>query len=149
MKFRSLLLSAIVLFVALACLLNNQIASLGVGPTPTPTVYIPPVPTFTPTPPPTPTPVPAARIESGEHALTNGDWDAAAQEFEIARQQSSSPDIQGAALLGLAAHEIMVRQNGRGSNPARAAYPELPGLDLRCLRIFLSGSGLQHSAALS
>ena len=102
MKFRSLLLSAIVLFVALACLLNNQIASLGVGPTPTPTVYIPPVPTFTPIPPPTPTPVPAARIESGEHALTNGDWDAAAQEFEIARQQSISPDIQGAALLGLA-----------------------------------------------
>lgn len=70
-------------------------ATLTPSPTPTET----PTPTPVPTPTPTPTPLPAARVESGEHALRNGDWDTALSEFSAA---SEGPDneVRLAAALG-------------------------------------------------
>ena len=68
------------------------------SPQPTSTFTPPPSPTAPPTP--TPTPPPALRVESGDRALQNGDWEAALREYELARSASSDPDIQAAALLG-------------------------------------------------
>jgi len=88
---------------ALACSAAGNLPLF--GPTPTPTSTYTPTPTATPTPTPTPlptpTPIPAARIELGENAIFNGNWDQAFQEFEIARLASADPELQAAALLGL------------------------------------------------
>ncbi len=88
---------------ALACTTATTLPIFGSTPTPTATFTPTPTatPTPTPTPPPTPTPIPAARIELGEKALFNGNWDLAFQEFETARLASSDPELQAAALLGL------------------------------------------------
>lgn len=60
-----------------------------------------PEPTLTPTPSPTPTPPPAVRIESGERARFNGDWERALGEYMAAYQGSGEAEIQSAALLGI------------------------------------------------
>ncbi len=103
-------------FVLVCCLLLVSCSSNGSFPgnifasgptatptlTPTPTTPPPtPTPTATPTPIPTPTPVPAKRVESGDHALFNGDWETAAKEYQQSLDGSQDPDIQAAALLGM------------------------------------------------
>jgi soluble lytic murein transglycosylase len=69
--------------------------------TPSPTLP-PPTATYTPTPlpTPTPTPIPAQRVQSGDHALFNGDWDAALAAYQDALIASSDAEIKAAALLG-------------------------------------------------
>lgn len=54
------------------------------------------------TPLPTSTPIPAARVESGDRALFDGDWEKALQEYQDALQISPDAGIQAAALLGVA-----------------------------------------------
>ncbi len=49
-----------------------------------------------------PTPIPAARIAGGDHALFNGDWDAALDAYQTALETSAEADIRAAALLGIA-----------------------------------------------
>jgi soluble lytic murein transglycosylase len=91
-------------------------------PSPTITSQSSPASTRTPTPfPPTPTPIPAVRIESGERALFNGDWDTALAEFELAQAASPDPKIQAAALLGIA----RVRWMERNDYEATAALQKL------------------------
>ncbi len=98
-----LLALSVLLAASLACSLPESLPAF--GPTATPSDTPTPVPTPTaiptPTPPPTPTPIPAIRIETGERALLDGDWDRALLEFETALQGSSDPEIQAAAELGL------------------------------------------------
>jgi len=48
-----------------------------------------------------PTPLPAARVELGDQAFFNGDWDAALQEYQTALENHPNPEVQSAALLGL------------------------------------------------
>jgi soluble lytic murein transglycosylase len=94
---------SVLLASGLACSLPERLPVF--GPTATPSHTPTPLPTLTltptPTPPPTPTPVPAARIQTGERALLDGDWDRALLEFESALQSSSDPEIQAAAELGI------------------------------------------------
>ena len=63
----------------------------------TPTPSATPTPTATPI----PTPEPGARIESGDQAYFNGDWDKAILEYTQALDSSTDSEIQAAALLGL------------------------------------------------
>jgi len=72
--------------------------------TPVPTTTPTPLPTATSTPTPipsyTPTLVPEVRVASADHALFNGDYDAALSEYTAAITNSADPAIQAAALLG-------------------------------------------------
>jgi soluble lytic murein transglycosylase len=63
----------------------------------TPTATLTPEPTATPT----ATPVPAERIEQGDLALFEGDYDLALAEYELARQVPEDADIQAAAITGI------------------------------------------------
>lgn len=60
-------------------------------------------PTASPTasPSPTPTPLPEVRLEEGEWALFNGDWDRALLAYQAALHPDSSEEIEAAAQLGI------------------------------------------------
>jgi soluble lytic murein transglycosylase len=63
---------------------------------------LPEVATPTPGPTPTETPVPIARVSGGDQALFEGDMDTAIQEYKAAAANTTDPEIQAAALWGLA-----------------------------------------------
>jgi len=52
--------------------------------------------------PPTETPVPIVRVSSGDRALFNGDYEAAALEYRAAAENTTDANIRAAALWGLA-----------------------------------------------
>ncbi len=84
-----------------------------------------PLPTFTPT----PTPTPEVRVETGEQALFNGDYDRALYEYQIALDTSSDPDIRAAALWGLGRGAYAVKNNGRALDNLwllASQYPSSP-----------------------
>ena len=96
-------------------------------PTYTPTVGIPPTPTLTPTPTPIPTPEPGARIQSGDTAFSNGDWDLALQEYARALDASTENEIKAGAMLGLARTYIQTGQTQAAIDTLSQAitlYPE-------------------------
>ena len=98
MKFQRIL-SALGLAAALiSCTFNSAILPIGDTPTPGPT------PTFTPSPIPsaTPTPEPVMRVENGDRAFFNGDYDTALALYNSAFQDSSDVNIRSAALWGKA-----------------------------------------------
>ncbi len=68
----------------------------------TSTPSIPPAPIVTLTPTPSPTPTPIVRIENGDRSLFNGDTENASLEYRAAFKDSTDPEIQAAALWGLA-----------------------------------------------
>jgi peptidoglycan lytic transglycosylase len=78
------------------------------GPTPTATITPgpSPTPTFTPTSTPAPTPPPVLRIESGDTALFNGDYDLARQEYQAAFNDTTDNAVKAAALWGLGRTEL-------------------------------------------
>ncbi|MBN1148071.1 MAG: tetratricopeptide repeat protein [Anaerolineales bacterium] len=133
MKTRFYMLISVVLLSALACTLTGNLPVNVPGATPTPN----PAPTSTATPaptatlPPTPTPPPGERIASGDHALLNGDWQKALQEYEIARDASSEAGIHSAALLGIGRANLMGRNYYEAIDALQGlidAHPEAPEL---------------------
>ncbi len=96
----------LLIMLSLACNLpgfTNQ-ASDALSPSPTFTPAIPQeknIPPSTPTATLPPTPVPAVSIATGEHALRNGNWDQALQEFQNAAQSAQEPEMDAASLLGI------------------------------------------------
>lgn len=58
-------------------------------------------PTWTPEPSPTPAQTSAARVEAGDLAFFNGDWDTARREYQQALNGSGDDDLSAAALLGI------------------------------------------------
>jgi len=91
------------------------------GPTPiptgTPSPTLPPGVTPSNTPPPTftpsPTPTPEVRVETGEQALFDGDYNRALYEYQAALDNSSDPEVRAAALWGLGRVEYALKNNGR------------------------------------
>lgn len=121
----------IVLLVSLAC--SRRVPSpfdpVAVTGDATPTATTTPTPTQSPTPNPTPTPLPGSRIISGEHALFNGDPESALVEYQNAYNQSQEPEIQAAALLGLARSHWMLRNDYESVSLLQKIitdYPEMP-----------------------
>lgn len=99
MSRASLVFVLTLLLAGLACS-----APLIAPPTPTPTATATSTPTVTPSPTatatPTPTPSAGDLIESGHHALFNGDWDQALGDFDRALQESQDPLVTGEARYG-------------------------------------------------
>ncbi len=97
---------AILFFLSLACNLPGFIpqatdpSTLSTPPHPPSTVQEKTIPLATPLATLPPTPMPAVSIASGEHALRNGDWIQALQEFQNAAQSAQQPDMDAASLLG-------------------------------------------------
>ena len=73
-------------------------ATITPGPSPTPT--------FTPTATPLPTPVPVLRIDSGDTALFNGDYDQARELYLSAFSDTTDNAVKAAALWGLGRTEL-------------------------------------------
>lgn len=65
--------------------------------------------TPTPTALPSPTPVPAARIDLGERALFNGDWDVALSEYRTALESAPSAEVEAEARLGIGRTQYLAR----------------------------------------
>lgn len=87
-----------VIWLLLGC---NMPQRIGLSATSTPSQT--PTPTLTPSPTPTPTPEPSARIEVGERALFNGEWERAQQAFQTALGQAVEPDDRAEAQLRIGA----------------------------------------------
>ena len=58
-----------------------------------------------------PTPTPEVRVETGEKALFNGDYDQALIEYQAAFDNSTNPDVRSAALWGLGRVEYAIKNN--------------------------------------
>jgi len=110
---KKFILAALVLmFVLQACTLPGLApAKSTITPTPQPTYTLTPPPTATstptPIPSPTPTPPPEVRVAEGDHALFNGDYEAAQVAYNTALNASSDPAIRAAALLGLGRYHYL------------------------------------------
>ena len=128
MKRKKLLLIGILAFSFLACTFERVMDPSLPTNTPElpPTTPTPPVPpTFTPI----PTPEPGARVESGDQAFFNGDWEKAITEYTLALETNTDPEIKAAALLGLGrAHHKSGNQIRalESLNTLIATYPDSP-----------------------
>jgi soluble lytic murein transglycosylase len=98
-KKRLLILVVVLVVASLACSVERVLNPS--QPTPTATFpFIPPDETEA-TPTPIATPEPGVRVDSGDQAFNNGDYDLAIQEYSLAFENGATPEIQAAALLGL------------------------------------------------
>jgi len=102
---------------------------LGVTPSDTP------LPTFTPS----PTPIPEVRIKTGDQALFNGDYDQALNEYQTALDSSTDPDIQAAALWGVARDEYAVKNYGRALVTLQQLTSQYPASPNAIRAYFLMG----------
>jgi soluble lytic murein transglycosylase len=99
-----------------------------VTPSPSPS----PSPTAPPTPIPSPTPIPAIRVESGDRALFNSDWERALEEYgaaEAAAAQANDAETRAAALVGLGRSHYETGNYAAALDILRAAadtYPDSP-----------------------
>ncbi len=103
MKFKKLFLGLWILALLSACNFTPPISLLGATETPslTPTPSSTPSPTPTVVPSPMPTMIPLVRVERGEDALFNGDFDLARAEFQTVINTSTDEKQRAAALWGL------------------------------------------------
>lgn len=88
-----------------------------------------PAPTATPTAPPTPTPIPAVRIDNAEKSLFLGNYEQARREYQEAQQESTDPEIQAAAAIGMGRSLYLSGNNSTATDvlqSAIAAYPQSP-----------------------
>ncbi|MEW5941365.1 MAG: tetratricopeptide repeat protein, partial [Chloroflexota bacterium] len=120
-----------------ACSLSPSNPANPFGPTATATATFAPTATLTPTP--SPTPIPLMRVESGDHALFNGDYDAARSEYQQAYDGATDPEVRAAALWGLARVEVEANNLEGARTRLDQLVAEYPG-DVRAAQgYFLRG----------
>lgn len=121
--------------ILLTALLAACRSGRGADPTPTPSATPSPSPTptatatLTPTATSTPTPQPAARLQHGDRARFYGDWEAALAEYRQASQDSADPQVQSAALLGVAHTYLEAGDHPQALDALRelvATHPQTP-----------------------
>ncbi len=100
MKYTRLLLGLWIIIAISACSILPNLPSIPPGWTVTPSISPTPPATFTPTA--SPTPLPIARVEVGDHAFFNGDYENAALHYQTAVQDSPDAQVQAAAKWGQA-----------------------------------------------
>ncbi len=86
-------------------------------------------------PPPTLTPIPAVRIATAEHALFNGDWEAALKAYQEALTTSAEAEIRAAALLGIGRIQWLQNQPEialETLGTLRQTYPDTPQAEEAC-----------------
>lgn len=98
MKLRRLLAGLWLAVAITACSILPNLPTLPPGWTVTPSITPTPEATLTPTI--TPTPLPVARVDAGDHAFFNGDYDTALVHYQIAFQDSPDAQIRAAAKWG-------------------------------------------------
>ncbi len=101
----------------------------------------------TPRPTPTPSPIPAARIASGDHALFNGDWDAALDAYQTALETSAEAEIRAAALLGIARVQYNRGQYAASLDTLRTlteTYPDDPRRGEACFHLGRAYAALER-----
>ncbi len=94
---RILILGLLAAFLACSPAPALRLTSFWPTATPSATPIPPPTPTFTPS----PIPTSSSRIERGDRALFNGDYDIARREYASALEQALDPDVNAEALWGL------------------------------------------------
>lgn len=134
--------------LSLSCALPRLVNPLAI-PTATPTLApgVTPPPTFPPTLTPSPTPEPAARVDSGDAAFFNGDWDKALFEYSFALQANDDPQLQAAALLGLGHTYNAIGNHGAALDSLRNLIDNYAGSIYQANAYFALGetySGLQR-----
>ena len=97
-------------------------------PTSTPVLSPTMIPSSTPTliPTPTPTPVPEVRVAEADHALFNGDYQAALDAYSTAADTSTDPGIRAAALLGMGRIHYLTGDYPSALNELRAIIDTYP-----------------------
>jgi soluble lytic murein transglycosylase len=102
-------------FFNLALIAILTACTYGTGPNPvSPTTQVPvldPTAPLTPASIPTPTPTPEVRVQTGEIALFNGDYDQAQYQYQTALDTSTDPLIRAAALWGLGRVQFILHNN--------------------------------------
>jgi len=115
----------------IACNLSAQQVIPEPTPTANPVLSVTPLPTPTPYPTLPPTPDPAARVELGDRAFFDGDWEAALQEYQNGLENHPDPVVQSAALLGLGRTDYQMGQFSTALDELRripAEFPDSPYL---------------------
>ena len=115
----------------IACNLSAQQVISEPTSTPNPVLPVTPLPTPTPYPTLLPTPDPAARVELGDRAFFDGDWETALQEYQNALDNHPDPVVQSAALLGLGRTDYQMGQFSTALDKLRripAEFPDSPYL---------------------
>jgi soluble lytic murein transglycosylase len=133
----------VLLGLCIAVLLASCAGPSPIAPTGTPSPTLPPgvtpsdtsLPTFTPS----PTPTPEVRIETGEQALFDGDYDRALYEYQAALDNSTDPDVRAAALWGLGRDEYAVKNNGRALETLQQLTSQYPSSRNAIRAYFLMG----------
>ena len=112
----SMLIKRLLFGVCLLALLVGCVPGSTSSPTTTPASTLPPAVTPNDTSLPTytlsPTPTPEVRVETGDKALFNGDYDSALYEYQIASDNSTNPDVRAAAIWGLGRVQFAIKNNG-------------------------------------
>ena len=112
-------------------------------PAPTATATITPGPSPTPAPPPTstplPTPEPVLRIDSGDEALFNGEYEIARQNYQNAFNDTTDNGVKAAALWGLGRTELVDENYQPALDQLTALTTEYPASTYSARAYFLMG----------
>ena len=119
--------------LCIAALLASCTGTAPLTPTGTPSPTLPPgvTPSDTPLPTLTPsqTPTPEVRVETGEQALFDGNYDLALTDYQTALDTSTNPDVRAAALWGLGRCYSDIKNNTRALEilwQLTSLYPSSP-----------------------
>ena len=120
-----------------ACSLLSGLPTIPPGWTQTPS----PAPSLTasPTSPPTPTPVPVARVEKGDQALAEGDFDSALAQYQAAYKDTTDPALRAAALWGQARVQYRDQRYVEALATTQQLIAESPEAALLAQAYFLQG----------
>jgi soluble lytic murein transglycosylase len=138
MKTKCVLLGLCIAVLLASCAGPGPLAPTG---TPSPTLPsgVTPSDTSLPTFTPSPTPTPEVRIENGDKALFDGDYDEALYEYQAALDNSTDPDVRSAALWGLGRDEYAVKNNGRALETLQQLTSQYPSSRNAIRAYFLMG----------
>jgi soluble lytic murein transglycosylase len=123
-----------------ACTLpQNAVFGPTATPSLTPSPSITPSPTPTITPSPIPTMIPLARIEVGEEALFNGDYDLARLEFQNVLNTSGDAELRSAALWGMIRISHETEKDKEALNYVARLIAEFPDSPFVAYAHFIAG----------
>ncbi len=114
--------------------------------TPTPTLTPTPIPSPTPTA--TPTPLPATRIDNGDQALFEGDYDRALQEYQTALNGAQDDPTRALALLGIGRSQIFLGQPSVAVTTLTSIIQRFPSSPLLAQADYFIGEAYQSQGNL-
>lgn len=137
MSLQRIFSAAVLITVLSGCSLTTRLA-----PQPTPTATQAPTPTSTPTvtplptPTATPTPLPSAHLANGDHALWNGDYDLALEEYQAAKTSGSEPAIVTNGTFGMGRVQYLQGKYPEALDTFRELLKSQPGEDVEAWATF-------------